>query len=283
MSCLLDTVRWQPWEYMYLCMLLVVITNFSKPKNIVFLFHLLFVATYLFGGLHKLNRDFLSSAWMNMILKDFFGLSLEFILKFKLFFVGLLIPIAEILLAVFLFFLKSKKIISYLLIAMHFIILIIIGPFGLDYNSVIWFWNLAIIFILLILYALPIKNVERKTLLSNSYWLVLWFLMPILSFFGYWYYTFSFRLFSGKADQLYICVKNQNKELEPYLEAQNSKFCGDKPYVIVQNWAMSEIKSGPFPENDIYRKIGIEIKKKYNNKNVKIYIRNKQTNKTEEL
>ena len=283
MSCLLDTVRWQPWEYMYLCMLLVVITNFSKPKNIVFLFHLLFVATYLFGGLHKLNRDFLSSAWMNMILKDFFGLSLEFILKFKLFFVGLLIPIAEILLAVFLFFLKSKKIISYLLIVMHLIILIIIGPFGLDYNSVIWFWNLAIIFILLILYALPIKNVERKTLLSNSYWLVLWFLMPILSFFGYWYYTFSFRLFSGKADQLYICVKNQNKELEPYLEAQNSKFCGDKPYVIVQNWAMSEIKSGPFPENDIYRKIGIEIKKKYGNKNVKIYIRNKQTNKTEEL
>ena len=166
---------------------------------------------------------------------------------------------------------------------MHLIILIIIGPFGLDYNSVIWFWNLAIIFILLILYALPIKNVERKTILSNSYWLVLWFLMPILSFFGYWYYTFSFRLFSGKADQLYICVKNQNKELEPYLEAQNSKFCGDKPYVIVQNWAMSEIKSGPFPENDIYRKIGIEIKKKYGNKNVKIYIRNKQTNKTEEL
>lgn len=283
MSCLLDTVRWQPWEFMYLCMFLVVITNFSKPKNIIFLFHLLFVATYLFGGLHKLNRDFLTSAWISMILKDFLGLSMEVILKYKLFFVGLVVPIIEILLAACLFFFKSKKKISYLIIAMHVIILIIIGPFGLDYNLVIWPWNLAIIFILFIIYAFPIENIQRKMILNNSYWLILWFLMPILSFFGYWYYTFSFRLFSGKADQLYICVINRNKDLEPYLEAKKSKLWGDKPYVIVQNWAMSEIKSGPFPENKIYRKIGFEIKKKYGDKNVRVFLHNKQTKKTEEL
>jgi len=32
-SCLLDTVRWQPWEYMYLSAFLVFIINFHKPKK----------------------------------------------------------------------------------------------------------------------------------------------------------------------------------------------------------------------------------------------------------
>jgi len=280
-SCSLDTVRWQPWEFMYICMLLIVVFNFSRPKNIILLFHLFLVAMYLFSGLHKLNRSFLSSFWMDTILQNFFGLSLNFILEFKLFFVGLLIPVIEILLAISLLILKSKRKISFILIAMHICILIIIGPFGLSYNSVVWFWNLGLIFVLFILYSSPVICLDNKVLVNNSYWFVLWFLMPILSFFGCWYQYFSFNLYSGKGYQMYICVNNDVDELKPYLEF--GKLYRDKPYLILQSWAMSEIKSAPIPELEIYKKMSDEVKKRYGDKNVRVFLYNTQTKKIEEF
>jgi len=282
-SCLLDTVRWQPWEYMYLCMLLVVIINFLKPKNALFLFHLFLVAMYLFSGLHKLNRDFLSVFWMNAVLRNFFGLPLECILKFKLFFVGLLIPVIEIILAVSLLLSKSKRKISFFLILMHIFILILIGPLGLDYNSVVWFWNFLLIFILFLLYVLPMENPDHTMVLKNSYWIVLWFLMPVFSFFGSWYQYFSFNLYSGKGYQMYICIHQQNNQLKPFFEPENNELCGDQPSINLQNWAMSEIKSAPNPELEVYRKIGVFLKKKYGKQNIKIFLHHPKTNKIEEL
>lgn len=119
LSCVLDTVRWQPWEYMYLCFILLFIINFKKPKNVLLLIHVFLVSMYLFSGLHKVNRDFLSQVWMNMFLRDYLHLNIETIIKYKLFFVGLLIPFFEILFAILLFFIKKKRSISVLLIGMH--------------------------------------------------------------------------------------------------------------------------------------------------------------------
>lgn len=207
---MLDTVRWQPWEYMYLSVFLVFIINFHRPKNTIVLMHLLLVSMYFFSGLHKLNRGFLSSVWMNTILEDFIGFSRETVLKYKLFFVGLVIPFCEILLGGLLIFSKNKKRVSCFLILIHLSILMILGPFGLGYNSIVWFWNLAIIFILLITYHKPFEiNNIKPFLFNHFYWLILWFLMPVLSFFGRWYQYFSFNLYSGKGKQMYICVSSK--------------------------------------------------------------------------
>lgn len=283
LSCSLDTVRWQPWEYMYLCFLLMVIINFYKPKNILLLSHLFLVSIYFFSGLHKFSRDFLSAVWLNMVLVDFFGLSMNFILKYKLFFTGLLIPFVEIALAILLLVSKSKRKISYLLILMHLGILIFIGPLGLKYNSVVWPWNLAMIFILIIIYSKPVDPVNKNILIPNLYWIVLWFVMPVFSLFGSWYQYFSFNLYSGKGDQMYICVSGNEKELEPYFEHKKNTLCKGKPYINLQNWALKEIKSAPLPEIEIYRKIGVHMKQKYSKDHLKIILYNHQTQKSIEL
>lgn len=283
LSCLLDTVRWQPWEFMYMCMFLVVVINFSKPKNIILLFNLLLVAMYFYSGFHKFNRSFLEVFWRDSVLQDLFGLPLEVILKFKLFFVGLLIPIIEVLLAILLFFSKSKRKISFFLIIMHICILIVLGPLGLQYNSIVWFWNLALIVILLIVYQKPIIPINKNLVLANFYWVILWFVMPVFSFFGMWYQYFSFNLYSGKGYQMYICLKNDNAELKLYSEPVDNQLCKGKLYVNLQNWAMTEIKSAPSPEIKVYKKMSNEVKKKYGNNNVKIFLYNYQTKKTEEL
>ncbi|WP_415325573.1 hypothetical protein [Chryseobacterium sp. MMS23-Vi53] len=271
-SCALDTVRWQPWEYMYLCFLLITIINFSKPKNILLLSHIFLVSIYLFSGLHKFSRDFLSVIWLNMFLTDFLGLSMEFILKYKLFFIGLLIPIIEVTLAILLLVSKSKKKISYLLILMHLSILIFIGPFGLKYNSVVWPWNLTMIFILLIVYSRPVETLDKKIIIPNFYWLILWVVMPVFSLFGSWYQYFSFNLYSGKGDQMYICVSPDEKELKPFFESQPNIFCKGKASVNLQNWALEEIKSAPIPETEIYKKVAIDLKEKYGKDKVKVFL-----------
>ncbi|WP_288244397.1 hypothetical protein [uncultured Chryseobacterium sp.] len=206
-----------------------------------------------------------------MFLVDFLGLSMEFILKYKLFFTGLLIPIIEVALAILLLISKSKKVISYLLIMMHFGILIFIGPLGVKYNSVVWPWNLAMIFILIIVYSKPVEF-SKKIVLSNLYWMILWFVMPVLSLFGSWYQYFSFNLYSGKGDQMYICILGNEKELQPYFEPQDSVFCKGKAGVNLQNWALKEIKSAPIPETQIYEKIAAYLKKKYGKDQVKIIL-----------
>ncbi|GAB0155684.1 hypothetical protein CHRYSEOSP005_09460 [Chryseobacterium sp. Alg-005] len=279
MSCLLDTVRWQPWEYMYMCVLLGGIVNFHKPKNVLLLMHLFLVSIYLFSGLHKFNRGFLCLAWMNMILIDFLGLSMDVILKYKLFFVGLLIPVVELVLAVLLLISKSKRKISYAFIVIHVIILIVIGPFGLNHNSVVWFWNAAMICILLIIYVKPIDPITKNFCVSNFYWLILWFIMPVFSFFGHWYQYFSFNLYSGKGEQLYICFSEKKEELKPYFEPKTNTICQGKPCVNLQNWALAEIKSAPLPEAENYEKIAVYMKQKYPESLTKIISYNLQNQK----
>ncbi|MDQ0595578.1 hypothetical protein QFZ37_003947 [Chryseobacterium ginsenosidimutans] len=283
LSCSLDIVRWQPWEYMYLCFLLIVIINFYKPKNTLVVSHIFLVSIYLFSGLHKFSRDFLSIVWLNMILVDFFGFSMDFILKYKLFFAGLLLPVIEVILAISLLISKSKKKISYVLISMHLGILIFIGPFGLKYNSVIWPWNVAMIFIVMIIYLKPIETVNKNILLSNLYWIVLWFVMPVFSLFGSWYQYFSFNLYSGKGDQMYICVYGNEKELKPFFENKSNILCEGKLCINLQNWALKEIKSAPIPEIEIYRKIGVYMKQKYSKHHLKIILYNLETRKSVEL
>jgi hypothetical protein len=283
LSCSLDVVRWQPWEYMYLCFLLIFIINFYKPKNILVVSHIFLISIYLFSGLHKLNREFLSTVWLNMVLVNFFGISMDFILKYKLFFTGLLIPVIEVILAILLLLSKSKKKISYVLISMHLSILMLIGPFGLKYNSVIWPWNLAMIFILVIIYSKPMEPVNKNILVSNMYWIVLWFVMPVFSLFGSWYQYFSFNLYSGKGDQMYICGFRNEKDLEPFFEPKNNILCKGKPCINLQNWALEEIKSAPIPEIEIYRKIGTYMKQKYSKDHLKIILYNLNTQKKIEL
>lgn len=283
LSCSLDTVRLQPWEFTYMCIILIIIINFHRPKNILLLVHIFLVSIYLFSGLHKLNREFLSSVWMNMILVDFFGFSIDVILRYKLFFAGLIIPVIELLLAVLLFACKSKRKISYLLILIHSGILIFLGPFGLKYNSIVWIWNLALIFILLIVYIKPIESVNKNFYKLNFYWLILWFVMPVFSFFGSWYQYFSSNLYSGRGYQMYICFSEKEEDLKPYFESEANNICKEEPCINLQNWALKEIKSTPIPEFEIYREIGIYMKKKYAGNKLKIRLYHPATQKMMEL
>lgn len=285
LSCALDTVRWQPWEYMYLCILLVLIINFMKPRNIILLVHWLLVSVYLFSGLHKFSRVFLSEVWVKMILTGYLHFPLPLILTYKLFFAGLLIPLTEIMLAVLLYRMKNKKPVSYMLVFMHLGILLFIGPFGLQYNSVVWFWNLFMICLLFVVYRQPLPVQDRRFFIRQAYWTVIWFILPVFSFSGMWYQYFSFNLYSGKNAYLYVCfpqrpaMKSIFIKLPHYAHPENQK----EVCIGLQDWAMVEMRLVPLPEPEIYRKIAERLKQKYAGLQVSVFLYNPVTGKRTDL
>lgn len=87
-------------------------------------------------------------------------------------------------------------------ITMHVLILITLGPLGLNHNVVVWPWNLTMIAFLLILFRrtewpAPRSIIWARGFVFQNVVLVLFALMPILSFFNLWDDEFSSALYSG--------------------------------------------------------------------------------------
>lgn len=272
-TCLLDVIRWQPWEYQYLFMLLVFIIHRQRPQQLITALLFIMASVYIFSGIHKFNGGFLYTVWEQMILKRFFGLSSVFIKESNLHYVGLLLPVYEAAMGFGLLLLKNKKWPALLLIAMHLFILVLLSPFGLNYNIVVWPWNAAMI---LLLYWLYVKNDFKLSFRPlwqgyNKGILLFWGLLPILSFFGYWGKFMSSGVYSGTTLNVAICVpdKKEIKALEPYFsKLDQHNLCGGKNYLSVQNWCLAEIKLPPYPEPWYYSRLKKKLAQKYPYTNV---------------
>ncbi len=164
-SCLLDENRWQPWEYLYLFILLLFVLNKSgKTLLLHSCFVIVLASIYFYSGIHKMQESFVTHMWDHTILKRMLHLPIPFRSKNWLHYCGYTLPIVECAGGVGLLFAATKKIAATLLIAMHVFILVLLGPLGTGYNLIVWPWNIAMIFYL---YYLFIKN---ETVSSIQFW-----------------------------------------------------------------------------------------------------------------
>ena len=155
-ACLLDENRWQPWEYLYLFILLLFILNKSgKPAVMHCCFVIMLATIYFYSGIHKIQESFVTYMWDHTILKRLLHLPIPFQSKNWLHYCGYALPMVECAGGIGLLFTATKKIAAILLIAMHGFILLLLGPLGIGYNVIVWPWNIAMIFYL---YHLFIKN-----------------------------------------------------------------------------------------------------------------------------
>lgn len=268
MSCLLDQSRWQPWEYQYLLTFLFFFFYHHNRKQFSNYFAFLLVVTYFFSGLHKLNGGFLYSVWEKMILIRFLNFDPNQIQNIFVHYAGLGLPILEMCLAIGLLFAKIKKPFALLLIGMHIFIIIFLSPLGINYNSIVWPWNMLMIIYLLILFYEGNTSISFKNLLSgfNKIPFTVIAILPLLSFFGLYDNYLSFNLYSGKLNSFRICVDEDkvDDKLNEYL-SKNRFYCGSKASISVDKWAMKEMNVVLYPEERIYLEIQKKWKEKYPN------------------
>ena len=275
-SCMLDQNRWQPWEYQYNLIILFLFLYRNNPKQFINYFVFLMATIYINSGLHKISGSFLYHVWENMILKHFFGFSTTQLQNLWIHYSGLSLGVIEVLLGIALLFSKSQKKAAILLMAMHLFILLLISPIGLNYNSIVWPWNVAMI---LFLYFVFIKGNNNKVVFENliiGYNKIIFSLIgiaPLFNFFGYWDDYLSFNLYSGNSKRLEICIP-KNAYIPEYQKffSKKSRFC-ESCYVLKGNeWALKEMNTVLYPENRLFMGLIKKWKQKYPKTNTTFYI-----------
>jgi len=279
--CMLDQTRWQAWEYQYLLMMVIFITNWQYKNRIISLLALLLVCTYIFSGICKLNTVFVQTFWQFEILQNLLHLPASITHSRLIYRLGYSLPSIETLGGILFLFKRTRRFGAALLILMHLLTLTILGPFGINYNSSVWSWNLVMM-VYLYLIGIRLHDVQFKTIISrtpivNIPVVLLLVVMPIVGLIGWWPHFLSFSLYSYKAKQLVISIDedSQNYKLfEPFYESKKTYKWANRNsrQLILHNWAMNEMNTPPFPEEAYYNKFKIAFISKYPNAKATFYL-----------
>ena len=268
LSCLLDQMRWQPWQYQYL--LTFAFFYFSKDyTQFLSLFVLLIGATYFFSGVHKFSGSFLHTFWDTVVLRRILTLEWITIKNPVIHYSGLLLSVTEMALGIGIVYVRKMKILLVLAIFMHFIIIFIFGPIGLNYNIIIFPWNVAMIGFAVVLIFKNHSLTYNATFFRNKLNIVIVIMvaiLPFLNFIGKWDNYFSFNLYSGNTPVLLICSSSfqQYPKLVDYQSKTNvSKFCDNSSSINTNKWAMEELNVPVIPEVRVFKKVQNEFGKKY--------------------
>ncbi|PDS22544.1 hypothetical protein [Flavobacterium branchiophilum] len=260
LSCALDQNRWQPYIYQYILIFLFAGIFFKKNIKFINLLQFLLIVIYFNSGLHKLNSGFLYNVWQNMILHRFIGLDYTTIQSPWLYQSGYILGLIETFAGIALCFTRFQNRAAWIMIGMHVFILVLITPIGLNYNVIVWPWNVLMIGLL---YLIFVKKEQTETLNwiklfsgKNMILFVLLGIMPLTNFFGIWDHFLSFNLYSGSSMKMEICIENpqETKQFEPYYSSKKT-FCKTQSVIQSDDWALKELHIVVYPEKRVYEKI----------------------------
>jgi len=258
-ACMLDVLRLQPWEYLYLFIAVFYVVSKNRPQLFLAALILLLSSTYIFSGLHKISGAYLNKIWESLILHGYFGIRNSGII---LHYAGLLLPIAELFLGFGLLIFENKRWVAKALIIMHISILLWLGPTGLNINYSIWPWNLCMITIHALL---SVYRVSALTLLKDIptgalvVLMLFWLVLPASNLFGYWGHYLSSGMYTGKGATVSLCFTGtkENKGLEPYLSGPSKRLVigNGKTRIFLSRWTEGETGVMPFPQFWYYKRI----------------------------
>jgi uncharacterized membrane protein YphA (DoxX/SURF4 family) len=248
-----DQTRWQPWFYQYLAMLVTVGAARRDDPTALNICRLVVAATYVWSGLQKVNVTFASDTYpwvMEPLLgrlpeglaawageQGWVAAGVEFGLG-----VALLVP-------------PLRVVAVPLLIGMHATLLYCLGPFGHDWNSVVWPWNVALPALDVMLFA-----GARGATLRQIVWppgsplargvLLLFGIMPAFSFVGWWDPYLSASLYSGNTPRARITLSEVAADgLAPWV--RENHLSGDE--IDLPGWAMEELNVPGYPSRRVFR------------------------------
>ena len=261
---LLDQNRWQPWFFQYFFMLTAfAITSHSKlifdeTETRLKILQLIIAGVYFWSGIGKFNSGFYNEVvpWLTHPFYQFLPKNLDFIIEYFTF----SIPFIELFVGIGLFHRKTGKMAIIFAIITQLFILITLSPLGYNYNFVMWPWNIAMIFfVVLLFFNLPVVSLSNLKVLLKSHavkmiFLLFW-LMPFLNLFNLWPAYLSSSFFSGNTNEgtVYLSDKSASflpQQLTNYLDNENT------PNIInIKSWSMKELNVPAYPEKRVFNSI----------------------------
>ncbi len=272
LSCSLDQNRWQSWEYQYIFIILALLINRKNERVALNSIAFIFISVYFFSGLSKMNVAFSQYLQHQLVSLGIFKVKSSYSYNLLLYHLGYLLGLIEMLLGIGLAFKRTMKTGAVLLICMHVDILIFLGPFSINYNAIIWPWNVVMILCIYLLFinrSAVVLSKRSLTIGFNKIFILFFGLLPFLNFFGYWDYFLSSSLYSYKPPQMYICIRDtvNTKELIPfYTKKENTFMCDSNSALLsVWSWSMQEMNVPAYPEIRVYKKLKNQLLLSYPN------------------
>jgi hypothetical protein len=139
---------------------------------------------------------------------------------------------------------------------MHGFLIVVLGPFGQNFNVVVWPWNLwmpAMAFVLFFRSPEPMLTSAWATWSGKAIG-VLVGVMSIFNFFNLWDDNLSASLYSGKTRAAYIFFLNKDavRRLPPAIQPYVHQSI-DRIGIDVFRWTMGDLSVPPYPELRAFR------------------------------
>jgi hypothetical protein len=255
-----DQSRWQPWFYQYALMLLAIaLAGPGRAESARNTCRLMIVATYIWSGLAKLNPVFQAEAfpWLIGPLVHAWPTLMEPLRHAP--FLG---PVLEIVAGVGLLTVRFRRAALAVAIAIHVFVLVMIGPGGLNFNRVVWPWNIAMVGFGLILFYRPAEPFTWRDVIWGGAFrfqkvvLALCAVAPILCFFGLWDDYLSSALYSGNNNYAVIDFDDAvRQKLPPEIRTYATTYGPNRYELDFDAWSLGEMHVPSYPELRIYRNV----------------------------
>ena len=139
--CLMDQTRWQPWVFRY-SFLLAALALYSwdsadadGAKRTLNIARLIVASTYVYSGLQKTNLNFVENdfPWIVQPIANVLPSAINLLHGF-----GIAVPVVQVAFGIGLLTRRFRRASLIAAVAMHLFILAMFGPFGLDWNDIVW-------------------------------------------------------------------------------------------------------------------------------------------------
>lgn len=200
---LLDQMRLQPWALQYGGMLLVIATALhprvqDRARAQLAALNacgLILAATYFWSGVQKLNPTFRDEVfpWFTLPLAGWLHIDkLPYIL-------GYVCPWTELAIAIALLIPRTRRLGVIGVLGIHGFALLMLGPLGHNWNNVVWPWNVvqALAAVCIFWSNSPRAVPAARASFAYAFALLIFGLLPALSFIGLWDSYASMALYSG--------------------------------------------------------------------------------------
>ena len=261
--CLEDQTRWQPWVFQYSLLMAVIalvpLEGQASQQRALNLGRLIVAFTYIFSGLQKINSNFMfvDFPWLVQPLTALLPPVGKLVPVF-----GVLAPFVQVGFGIGLLTTRWRRISLVAAVAMHVFILTMFGPFGHNWNNVVWPWTAAMAVFDVILFSgtsefiWPDVVATRRDPLHIAA-LALFAALPVLSFFNLWDSYLSAALYSGNLTEAQIYISDVGMaSVPPAVKTRTVHTSPNTNVLNIQRWAIEDLNVMPYPETRAYKAIG---------------------------
>ena len=223
---------------------------------------LIIVATYVYSGLQKLNANFVESdfPWIAQPITNLVPQAAGAVHAF-----GMAAPFLQVGFGLGLATRRLRRISLILAVAMHVFILAMLGPLGQNWNAIVWPWTSAMAVFDILLFggqprATPAQILWPGRRAFPAAVLVIFGVLPALSFFNRWDSALSAALYSGNVTDAVIYVNDAGRAaLPPPIRRHLVHTSADTNVLNLQRWASEDLGVVPYSETRIFKRIARSV------------------------